>query len=285
MYLSPWIIGFIVFQFYPFIASLSYSFTDFKFFGTPTFTGLRNYTRMFTEDWYYWGSVRRTVLYMVVVVSMKLLTAFFFAFVLSRDFRGSRFFRTALYMPSILGGSVGIAIVWRAIFGAGGTVNRVLATLGLSPVDWLGDPSLALMTVAILPIWQFGSSMIIFLAALKQIPIEYYEAAIVDGASSLQRFFRITIPLITPVILFNLVMQTIWAMQEFTNVLVVTGGGPKKATYLYVLMLYENAFRYFDMGYACAQSWVLFTMILVLTVVVFRSSSYWAFYQDEGSRS
>jgi oligogalacturonide transport system permease protein len=204
--------------------------------------------------------------------------------VLNLRLRLINFFRTFYYLPSILGGSVAIAILWRFLFNRGGVVNGILASVGVGPVDWLGSERWALFTLSLLTVWQFGSSMVIFLAGLKQIPGELYEAARVDGAGRTRVFLRITMPLITPMIFFNLVLQMIYALQEFTGPYIITGGGPLRSTYLYGLMLYENAFTFLRMGYASAQSWVLFVIIMVFTALIFKSSEHWTFYQDEGQQ-
>ena len=193
------------------------------------------------------------------------------------------FFRTVYYIPSIMGGSVAIAILWKAMFMKEGYINSLLSLFSIPPVSWLGNPSVALYTLSSLVIWQFGSSMVLFLAGLKQIPAELYEAARVDGASTIKTFFSITLPQLSPIIFFNLIMQIINAFQEFTGPLVITErGGPMNSTYLYVLKIYDEGFRFFKMGYASALSWILFAIILVFTSLIFKSSSSWVYYEDEG---
>ena len=280
LYILPWIIGFLVFQLYPFLMSLFYSFTDFSMIRAPRFVGTSNYVQMFTRDRHFYGSVRVTLVYALIGVPLKLTFALLVAMLMNMKVKGINLFRTIYYLPSILGGSVAIAILWRFLFNRHGVVNEMLSSVGLGPFDWLGGPGLAIFTLALLLVWQFGSSMVIFLAGLKQVPEELYEAAIVDGAGRVRMFFKITIPFLTPMILFNTIMQTTLTLKEFASAYNVTGGGPMRATYLYGLMLYENGFRFLRMGYASAQSWILFAIIIFFTVIVFRSSNRWVYYED-----
>jgi oligogalacturonide transport system permease protein len=282
LYISPWIIGLLVFQLYPFIASFIYSFTNFSILTPPKFVGLKNYVDIFTGDKVFYKSLNVTLIYVIIAVPLKLAFALFIAMILNLKLRYVNFFRTVYYMPSILGGSVAVSILWKFLFGRQGVINQMTATFGIPAVDWLGNPNLALYTISILTVWQFGSSMVVFLAGLKQIPAELYDAAKVDGAGKVKIFMNITLPLITPMIFFNLIMQMIHAFQEFTAAFVITSGGPLKSTYLYGILLYDNAFNFFKMGYASALSWILFAIILVFTAMVFRSSSYWTYYEDEG---
>jgi oligogalacturonide transport system permease protein len=282
LYILPWIIGFLCFQLYPFIASFFYSLTDLTLLRPSHFVGLENYKELFTQDKTFRESSFVTVKYVLISVPLKLMFALFIAMLLNMKIRHINFFKTFYYLPSILGSCVGISILWRFLFNRTGFVNMMLGTLHIPPVDWLGNPDLALYTISMLSVWQFGSSMVLFLAALQQIPASLYEAAVVDGAGRVRLFLKITIPLISPIILFNLVMQMINAFQEFSAPYLITGGGPTKATYLYGLMLYDNTFKYLKMGYSSAQSWVLFVTILAFTVMIFKSSKYWTFYEDGG---
>lgn len=283
LYITPWIIGFIIFQLYPLLSSLVYSFMDYKMFSEPTFTGLKNYIYMFTKDELFWHSLKVTFIYVLVSIPLKLVAALIIALLLNMKLKFINFFRTVYYIPSIMGGSVAIAILWKAMFMKEGYVNSILSLLSIPSVSWLGNPSVALYTLSSLVIWQFGSSMVLFLAGLKQIPVELYEAAKVDGASTIKTFFSITLPQLSPIIFFNLIMQIINAFQEFTGALVITDrGGPMNATYLYVLKIYDEGFRFFKMGYACALSWILFAIILVFTSLIFKSSSSWVYYEDGG---
>jgi oligogalacturonide transport system permease protein len=278
----PWLVGFLAFQLYPLIMSLIYSFTNYAIGRELKFVGFSNYVKMFTADKDYWNSVKVTVTYVLISVPLKLSFSLMIAVILNMKIKCLSFFRTTYYLPSILGGSVGIAILWRTIFNRKGLVNSLLAHIGLGPIDFLGSPKLALFTVSLLSVWQFGSSMVIFLSALQQVPRSLTEAARIDGASKPRVFFSVTLPMISPMIMFNLIMQTIMAFQQFNSPYLITGGGPLKSTYLYGLMMYQNAFNYQKMGYACAQSWVLFIVIVALTAMVFKSSPYWIYYEDGG---
>lgn len=282
LYISPWIIGFGLLTLYPFLASLYYSFTDYSIVRGADWVGWDNYIKIFTNDPEFQQSIRVTFQYVLMAVPAKLLMALLVAVVLNIPFRGANLFRTVYYIPSILGGSIAVAVLWRFMFMRDGLVNRFLAYFSLGPLDWLGSPQLALFTLTLLPVWEFGSSMVIFLAGLRQIPKELLEAATIDGASRPARFVRITLPLLTPVILFNLIMQTINAFQQFTAAFVITGGGPLKSTYVYGLMLYEQAFNNFKMGYASALSWVLFVIIFMVTFLLLKTSNRWTYYADGG---
>ena len=282
IFISPWIIGFLVFQAYPFLSSFVYSFTDLSMLKPYKFIGLYNFKEIFTHDQAFIQSLKVTVVYVLISVPLKLTFALFIAMLLNLKVKGIGVFKTLYYLPSILGGSVGIAILWRFLFNKNGFINQLIGRLGMPAVDWLGSPDISLITISLLAVWQFGSSMILFLAALKQIPQELYEAAQVDGSGRVRMFFKITVPMITPIILFNIVMQMINAFQEFAAPFLITKGGPLKATYLYGLMLYDNAFTYLKMGYASALSWIMFVIILILTALIFKSSAYWTFYQDGG---
>jgi oligogalacturonide transport system permease protein len=282
LYISPWIVGFLAFQLYPFIASFFYSFADYSMLTPPVFIGFKNYISMFTQDKTFYQSLGVTVLYTIITVPAKLAFALMVAMLLNVKIRGVNIFRTIFYIPSILGGSVSIAIVWRFLFMKEGLLNQMLSYLSIPPTNWLGNPDLTLYTISLLAVWQFGSSMVIFLAGLKQIPVSLYEAARIDGASRVKNFFTITIPMLSPVVLFNLVMQTIYTLQEFTSVFVITKGGPVKATYLYALMLYEQGFGYFRMGYASALSWIFFLIIMSMTVIIFKFFAKRTYYGEGG---
>lgn len=282
LFLSPWLLGLLVLQVYPFCASIYYSFTDFALVKAPKWVGLQNYITAFKIDPYYWGSLKSTFQYVFMAIPMKMVFALFIAVLLNMKMRAINFFRTVYYLPSILGSSVVIAILWRFIFAKEGVLNLALGTLGIVGQNWLGNPKYALFTLSLLHVWQFGSSMVIFLAALKQIPGELYEAARVDGSGPIRTFFSITLPCISPMLLFNIVMQTILAFQDFTSAFVIGNGNgdPLKTTYIYGVMLYKNAFQYLKMGYASAMSWILFVIIVVCTLVIFGTSRYWVFYED-----
>lgn len=281
-YIAPWLLGFLGFQLYPLISSLYYSFTNLSLNGRPKFIGLDNYIRMFTLDHEFWKSLSVTVVYVFTSVPAKLAFALLIAMILNSKLKFINVFRTIYYIPSILGGSVAVSVLWRFLFMKEGTVNQILAIFSIPPQNWIGSPNLALFTLDILTIWQFGSSMVLFLAGLKQIPQELYEAGIMDGASKFRMFFTITLPMLTPIVFFNVIMQLVGAFQEFTSAFVITGGGPMQSTYLYGMKLYIEGFRYFKMGYASALSWVLFLVILIFTAIIFKTSNKWVYYDDGG---
>ena len=283
LYISPWIIGFLVLQLYPLILSFIYSFTDFTMLKTPSFTGLDNYVKMFTNDRNYLTSLKVTVYYVLMALPVKLAFALIIAVILNWRLKGIGMFRTIYYLPSILGGSVAVSILWRFIFMKEGLLNNMLSFLNFEAFDWLGDPRTSLGVLSLLQVWQFGSSMVLFLAGLKQIPSSLYEAATIDGASTYKRFINITLPMLSPIILFNTIMQMIQLFQDFTSAFVITpNGGPLRSTYLYGLMLYQNGFEFFKMGYASAQSWVLFVIIISITLIIFRVSDNLVYYEDGG---
>jgi oligogalacturonide transport system permease protein len=283
-YVMPWMIGFSIFQLYPFLSTFYYSFTNFTLLNVPSFIGFRNYIRMFTTDSLFQSSMQITGMYTLMAVPGKLILALIVAMLLSTKIKGIGLYRSLYYLPSILGGSVAVSVLWRVLFMRNGMINQILGTIGIPPIDWLTSPNLALGTLSLLQVWQFGSAMVIFLAALKQIPKELFEAAEVDGASKVRQFFTITIPQISSVIFFNLIMQTIQSLQNFTSAFVITNGGPMRKTYIIGMKLYDDAFKNYNVGYACAESWILFMVILILTAFVFRSSDAWVYYADEGDR-
>jgi oligogalacturonide transport system permease protein len=284
LYISPWLIGFLLLELYPLGASLFYSFTDFTLLGAPNFVGFKNYVYMFTQDQNFWLSVNVTLKWVFIAVPLKLTAALLFALLLNRNLKHINVFRAIYYLPSIFAGSVAVSILWRFLFMREGLLNQLMLSLHLNPVDWLGDPKYALYTVSLVNVWQFGTSMVLFLAGLKQVPADLYEAGKMDGVNVFQKFWSITFPLLTPIVLFNLVMQTINAFQDFTTPFVITKGGPVKSTYLFSMLIYDNGFRFFQMGYAAALSWLLFAAIIVLTAVLFISSRYWTHYEDGGNR-
>ncbi|MDP9836489.1 oligogalacturonide transport system permease protein [Neorhizobium huautlense] len=280
-YLAPYLIGLVIFTAIPFLSSLYLSFTSYDLMSSPQWTGLSNYQRLFTRDRTFEKSLSVTLLYVFSTVPLKLAFALFIAAILNYKLKFINVFRTAFYVPSILGGSIAIAVLWRYLFSTEGLVNMAIATLGFGPVDWFGDPTNALFTITLLRCWQFGSAMVIFLAALQSIDKSLYEAASIDGAGKVTTFIFVTLPLLTPVIFFNLVMQMVQAFQEFNGPYIITQGGPLKSTYLLPLYIYEEAFKKFNMGYASAIAWVLFAIIMVLTLVAFWSSKKWVYYAGD----
>ena len=282
-YILPFVIGLFLFTAFPFVSSLVLSFTDYDLINPPMYIGLEHYEYMLLEDDLFWKSMGVTFAYVFMSIPIKLSFALFIAFILNFKLRFINGFRTAYYIPSILGGSIAIAILWRALFAIDGLLNTFLAYVGIDAINWLGEPALALFSITLLRAWQFGSAMVIFLAALQNVPQSLYEAAEIDGASKWQMFFKVTVPLITPVIFFNFIMQTTQAFQEFNAPYMITEGGPMKYTYMISLYIYESAFSHFDMGYGAALSWILFLVVAAFTGLAFWSSKYWVFYTgDQG---
>lgn len=280
IFISPWLIGLLVLTLWPMLQSLYLSLTQFHLLESPSFIGLGNYEEIFSSDKTFAQSLRVTFIYVLFSVPLKLAFALLVAMLLYQSIRGMSLFRAIFYLPSLIGGSVAIAAIWRNLFGLDGMINKTLSLIGAAPVDWINMPSTSLSTLIALAVWQFGSAMVIFLAGLKQIPKDLYEAASVDGAGKLRIFFKITLPLLTPMILFNLIMQTINSFQMFTQAFVVTKGGPIHSTFVYALYLYEKAFVFFDMGYASALAWILLIIIAVFTAVLFATSKRWVHYEN-----
>jgi multiple sugar transport system permease protein len=240
---------------------------------------------MFTADPRYWRSVGTTLLYVVVAVPLKLAIALGVALLLSNTRKAKGFYRSAFYAPSLLGASMAVALVWRALYNDGGTVDELLSSIGIHTGGWVSDPHLAVFVVALLSAWQFGAPMVIFLAGLQQIPADLYEAAALDGAGRWRRFVSVTLPMLSPVVFFNLVLETIQSFQVFTPAFAISGGngGPADSTEFYTLYLYERGFTASHMGYASAMAWVLLLAIGAVTLVLFRTSRSWVFYANEGA--
>ena len=279
-YVSIWLIGFALFQLYPFLTSLYYSFTDYSIFNSPKFIGFSNYVRLFTIDPDFMNSMKVTLQYTFITVPGKVILALLIALLLNKKLKGVNYVRTIYYIPSLLSGSVAVSILWKVLFMDDGFINSLLSAIHIPAVPWLGSTHTALLTICLLEIWQFGSSMVLFLSALKQVPVSLYEAALIDGAKKGTVFFKITFPMISSVAFFNIIMQLIQALQNFTSAFVVTNGGPSKATYVLGMKLYTDAFRNFNMGYACATSWIMFAMMLVMTLVLFATSKKWVYYDN-----
>ena len=278
-FLIPWIIGFLVFKVYPFASSLFYSFTDMNFFKGIHQCGIMNYVEIFTDK-ATTTSLLITFKYAFITVPLKLVFALFIAYILNFKIKFVNLFRTIYYIPSILGGSVAIAVLWRALFRDDGVINTLLGYMGIQGPSWLADRSWALFIICLLRVWQFGSAMVLFLAALKGVSADLYEAATIDGASKTRQFFSITVPMITPVIFYNLVTQIAQAFQEFNGPYIITGGGPRNATTLVSLLVYNYAFKSNEMGMACALAWVMFVIVCILTVIAFASQKHWVYYAD-----
>ncbi|MEU1784802.1 sugar ABC transporter permease [Streptomyces sparsogenes] len=286
VFLSPWMIGAVVLTLVPMAVSLYLSFTDYNLFDPPHWVGLRNYEEMLTEDPRYWRSVGTTMLYVVVAVPLKLGLALGVAMLLRNLSRGRGFYRSAFYAPSLLGAGMAIALVWKALFNDGGTVAGVLDSVGIHTGGWVGDPRLAVYVIVLLTVWQFGAPMVIFLAGLQQISPDLYEAAALDGAGRWRRFVSITVPMLSPVVFFNLVLEVINSFQVFTPAFAISGGdgGPADSTMFYTLYLYERGFTASHMGYAAAMAWLLLIAVGAITLILFRTSRSWVFYADEEGR-
>jgi oligogalacturonide transport system permease protein len=281
LFVLPFVLGVLGFKLFPFVMSFALSFTQYDLIDPPEFTGLENYRELFGNDPLFRKSLGVTLLFAALAVPLRVGFALFIAHVLNYKLRGINFFRAAFYLPSILGGSIAVAVLWRFIFAKYGLVNLLLTKLGLEPVAWLADEHFSLWTIVLLFTWQFGSAMVIFLAALQNVPVTLYEAAEIDGASKWRQFISITVPLITPVIFFNMIMQMVQAFQEFNGPYAITEGGPLNSTYVLALYIYDQSFRFFNLGYGAALSWVLFTLVAGLSLISFWSSKYWVFYSGE----
>lgn len=281
LFLAPWFAGLFLITAGPMAASLYLSFTDFSLLTPPRWIGFGNYLEMATDARLH-TALWVTFLYVFVSVPVQLAVALGLALFLDRGLRGLAIYRSIFYLPSLLGGSVAIAILWRRIFGTDGLINQILSWFGVQGAGWVSDPRFALGTLIVLNVWTFGSPMIIFLAGLRQIPVAFYEAAAIDGAGKVRQFRSITLPLLTPIIFFNLVLQIIHAFQSFTQAFVVSGGtgGPVDATLFYTLYLYKEGFTNLHMGYASAMAWLLLVIVGGLTAVNFLLARYWVFYDD-----
>ncbi|WP_419876378.1 carbohydrate ABC transporter permease [Candidatus Pristimantibacillus sp. PTI5] len=284
LFLLPWFLGVFALTIGPMISSLYLSFTQYDMLTPSKWIGTENYARMF-DDPRYMQSLKVTFTYVFVSVPFKLIFALAVAMLLNKGIRALPLYRTVYYIPTLLGGSVAIAVLWRKMFGGGGVLNEfLLSVFGIQAPDWVSNPKYAIYSIIALTVWQFGSSMIIFLAGLKQIPMELYEASEVDGAGRMRRFFNITIPMLSPVIFFNLVIQLITAFQAFTPAFIISGGkgGPIDSTLFYTLYLYQKGFAFFEMGHASAMAWGLLVIIAVFTAIIFGTSKYWVNYADGG---
>ena len=280
LFVLPWVIGFLCFTLIPYIFSFFISFTKYNMMGTPKWLGLENYIEIFTSDHYFRTALVVTLTYVLIAVPLKMFFSLLVAVLLNNKLAGAKFYRTIYYIPSLLGSSVAISVVWKAMFRKDGVINALLAVFGIQGPEWIGNPATALWVLALLAMWQFGSPMLIFLAGLNQVPISLLEAAEVDGATEVKKFFHITLPMISPMIFFNLVMQMIGAFQTFTSAMMVTNGGPVDSTLLYVLYIYKEGFSKYNFGYAAALSWVLMAIIMFFTLLVFWSQNKWVYYEN-----
>ena len=280
----PWLIGFCIFKLYPFVSSLVYSFTDYDLFrGVQNVVGFQNYIDAFTKAKNV-KALKVTFTYAFMTVPLKLIFALFIAYILNFKIKGVGLFRTAYYVPSILGGSVAIAVLWKALFKNDGVVNTILTMLGFESINFLADKQWALFIICLLRVWQFGSAMVLFLAALKGVPEDLYEAASIDGATKGRQFLSITIPLISPVIFYNLVTQLVQAFQEFNGPYIITNGGPRNATTLISVIVYNTAFKDYKVGMSSAMAWVMFVIVMILTIIAFVSQKKWVYYSDDDGR-
>ncbi|WP_432104160.1 carbohydrate ABC transporter permease [Streptomyces sp. bgisy091] len=281
-FLSPWLVGFVALTAFPMVASLYLAFTDYDLFHSPSWVGWDNFAQLF-DDPRFWTSAKVTALYVVVGTPIKLAAALLVAMLLNLNHRGQGAYRSIFYVPSLIGASVSIAIVWKAMFIDQGMADRIGGLIGMSGGGWVGDPSKTMPMFVLLAVWTFGAPMVIFLAGLKQIPTELYEAASVDGAGPVRKFWRITIPMLSPVLFFNLLLETIGAFQVFGSAFIISGGtgGPADTTLFYTLYLYIKGFSQFDMGYASAMAWVLVVVVGVVTTILFKTSNAWVHYSGD----
>lgn len=277
LFTLPFIIGFILFMIVPMGISLYYSFCDYDILSPPVFTGLKNFKEMLGDEILI-KSIKVTFYFAFVSVPLKLLFALIVALLLLKNSRMSGFYRAAYYLPSIIGGSVAVSILWKRMFAMDGVINKLLGMIGIeTSFSWLGDTKTALWVLIILVVWQFGSSMLIFLSALKQIPVTLYEAAEVDGATPISKFFRITLPLLTPTIFFNLVMQMINGFLAFTQSYIITQGKPMNSTLLYTVYMYQQSFQFYNTGYGAAMAWIMLLIIGLITLGLFATKKFWVY--------
>ncbi|MFD2261515.1 carbohydrate ABC transporter permease [Lacibacterium aquatile] len=282
-FLTPWLLGFFFLTLGPAVSSLLLSFTNYDLTQDPYWIGGDNYVKMFTDDRRFSKAMSVTFTFVVLSVPLKLMFALGIAVMLNKGLRGLTLFRAIFYLPSLMGASVAVAVLWRQIFAGDGLLNKLLHSLfGYEGQSWISSPSTSIYTLVLLSIWQFGSPMIIFLAGLRQIPTDMYEAASIDGASQRRQFWKITLPLLTPVIFFNVIVQTIDAFKAFTSAFVISdgSGGPIDSTLFYTLYLYQEAFAHLRIGYASALAWVLVIIIAFFTALSFLSSKLWVHYDD-----
>lgn len=280
--LLPWLVGFFVFTLYPLFSSLFYSFTRFDLLSSPEWVGLKNYQSVFADGRFY-QSMKVTFIYVLVHVPLKLLFALCVALVFNMKHKGQAIYRAVYYLPSIVGGSIAISVMWKELFSEHGPFNSILGSFGiLVSKNWIGSPDTSLGMIIVLAIWQFGSPMLIFLAGLKQIPATLYEAAEMDGANVIKRFIHITLPSLSPVIFFNLLMQVIGAFMAFTQCYIVSNGagGPDDTTLFYALYIYLEGIKYYKMGYSCALAWIMVVIIGVITFILFKTSKKWVFSEN-----
>ena len=277
LFTLPFTIGFLLFMIVPMGISLYYSFCDYDILSPPVFTGLKNFISMFQDETFF-KTLKVTFFFAFVSVPLKLLFALIVAMLLLENSKMSGFYRAAYYLPSIIGGSVAVSILWKRMFAMDGVVNKLLGMVGIqTSFSWLGDTRTAIWVLILLVVWQFGSSMLIFLSSLKQVPQSLYEAAEVDGASAPAKFFKITLPLLTPTIFFNLVMQMINGFLAFTQYYIITQGKPMNSTLLYTVYMYKQSFEFYNTGYGAALAWVMLAVIGLITLFLFATKRFWVY--------
>lgn len=281
LFISPWLIGFLALTAYPMLLSLYYSFTNYTLMKPIEWVGLDNYERIIMADDKFAQSLKLTFYYVLASVPLKLIAALMVALLLKKAVRGISVYRTAIYFPSLIGASIAVSLLWKNIFGVDGFFNKVLGFFGIPGTGWVTNPDTALWSLIGLSVWQFGSSMVIFLAGLKQIPNDLYEASAVDGAGKVKQFFKITLPMLSPTLFFNLIMGVINSFQMFTPAYVITGGGPMNSTYVYALYLYERAFSRYQLGYSSSLAWIMLILIVAAAVIINLTSKYWVFYESD----
>jgi len=274
----PFIVGFLLFMVVPMGISFYYSLCDYNILSPPVFTGLNNYIKMFTNDNVFYKTIGVTFYFAFVSVPLRLIFALMVALLLLKSSKATGFYRAFYYLPSIIGGSVAVSILWKRLFATDGVVNLLLGILGIhTNFAWLGNTKTAIWTLIILAIWQFGSSMLIFLSSLKQIPVSLYEASRVEVANKFSQFFKITLPLLTPTIFFNLVMQMINGFLAFTQCFIITQGKPLNSTLFYTVYMYQQSFEFYNTGYGAALAWVMLLLISVITVILFATKRFWVY--------
>jgi multiple sugar transport system permease protein len=281
LFASPWILGFLIFTIFPVCSSLYYSFTNFNTLKTPAWLGVTNYIILFTSDPRFWRAVRNTLYYALFSVPLGIVTGLLLALLLNQKVKGIRLFRTLFYLPNVVS-SVASALLWMWILEPNfGLLNTMLAKIGISGPGWLTDPAWSKNSLIIMSLWTIGGGMLIYLAALQDVPQSLYESATIDGANTLVKFFRITIPMITPTLFFNLIMGIIGGLQVFNQAFIMTSGGPSYSTYFYGYHLYNRAFRDYQMGYASAMAWILLLFTLLFSLLIIKTSNKWVYYEGD----
>ena len=280
LFILPWLAGFLALRLGPMVASLFLSFTEYDIISPPEFIGIANYIKMFTDDPSFWDSLRVTLTYAIFAIPVGMALSLAIALLLNQNVPGIALWRTIYYLPSVVSG-VAVAMLWVWLFHSQfGLFNLALSLIGIDGPAWLSDPDWALTALVIMSFWTIGGGMVVNLAGLQGIPTELYEAASLDGANAWNRFWSVTLPMMSPVLFFNLIMGVIETFQYFTNAYVMTNGGPGRSTLFYNLYLFQNAFRFYKMGYASALAWVMLLLILALTLLIFKSSPYWVYYES-----